>query len=386
MFGKQTLSPIILEQLKKQGKEIEEILLDIPAKVRLMSMSPSLKERVEGGEKIDEILTGQPLELSLFLTKDNKLYILRDKQNISTLQNQSGLKILREGKNENILVPLNVYDRIIFAPEEVLEWSKRGEMPPIGAMVKIPGGEFIAGAALPAADRPENEKPAHRVRISPFLVSIYPTTNTEFAEFIKANGYNTDKYWNKDGLVWRKQSKITQPSEWGEEGFDHPYQPVVGVSWYEADAYLNWAKQRFLTEHEWEYAARGGLEEMFYPWGNESPEGFADFNKASDEGPARVNDPRFAPNKFGVFHMAGNVNEFVSDFYSDTYFQRLAIMGIAENPRGPKSGDARVVRSGSWFGTEDNIVITSRDGIEPTYQHWENGFRAAMSLDEEEYK
>jgi hypothetical protein len=125
-FGKQTLGPTIIDQFKKQGKEIKAIILDNPAKARLMAMSPSLKERVEKGESTDDILMGQPLELSLTITEDGSLYILGDKENLSLVEGQTEKarserfrerrKILSAGRN------LGLYD-LGYTPAEATLWQ-----------------------------------------------------------------------------------------------------------------------------------------------------------------------------------------------------------------------------------------------------------------------
>jgi hypothetical protein len=143
-FGRQTLGPIIIEQFKKQGKEIEEIYLDAPAKVRLMGMSPSLKERVEAGERIDQILAGDPLELSLFLKEDGSLYIFFDEQNIVLLK-KSG----EEDKNKTDISPTFItpppqLEKI--APEEKIKENSTETGSGINAWrkLKIMGLEGIA--------------------------------------------------------------------------------------------------------------------------------------------------------------------------------------------------------------------------------------------------
>jgi formylglycine-generating enzyme required for sulfatase activity len=279
-------------------------------------------------------------------------------------------------------------DKNILTPEQVLAMHRAGKTPPIGSMIRLPGGEFEAGNPF-EGEGSDDERPVHRVKISPLLISPYSVTNAEFNKFIMARGYSTDKYWSEAGGTWKEENSIVQPDEWKNPRFNQPNQPVVGVSHYEAEAYLNWANMRFPTEHEWEYAGRGGLRGKRYPWGDEAPTGpdvigasRAHFGQDWNTGAAvEVNTTGFAPNRFGLYHIAGNVWERVLDWYASEYYQELAAKGLVENPKGPETGSRRVLRGGSWYGSAVSLRVTCRSNSDPGERNDGDGFRAARTLD-----
>jgi formylglycine-generating enzyme len=272
-------------------------------------------------------------------------------------------------------------------------------------MKYIPGGTFMMGADNDQAS--QDEYPKHSVTLNSFGIDITEVTNAQFAAFVKATGYITTAEkqpdWNEikktvapgtpkppdemlvaASLVF-KQTKtdvdLNDYSQWWiwKPGADwkHPEgpessikgkdnHPVVQVSWIDAMAYCKWAGKRLPTEAEWEYAARGGLQNNIYPWGNESINSgkskanswqgrFPSVNTQKDgfvlAGPVKT----FSPNGYGLYDMAGNVWEWCHDWYDETYYQTVKESVI--NPKGPeRSYDAnepytpkRVVRGGSFL-------------------------------------
>ncbi len=215
--------------------------------------------------------------------------------------------------------------------------------------VLIPAGEFVMGSD----DGDPDEKPRRRVYVDAFLIDKYEVTNSQFRGFMEATGWATPAFLNNSR-------------------FNGATQPVVGVSWHDADAYCRWAGKQLPTEAEWEKAARG-TDGRRFPWGNAS----VDKSKAqySDlpAGTASVGSfPDGAP-PYGVHDMAGNVWEWVSDWYDKFYYQRAPIY----NPKGPDSGQLRVLRGGSWNDGPRNLRSSNRSSLDPNNRSLNLGFRCA---------
>jgi len=273
-------------------------------------------------------------------------------------------------------------------------------------MLRIPGGVFEMGGDNNQAS--PDEYPKHKVKVDPFYIDVTEVTNAQFKKFVDATGYITTAERKPD---WEELKKTVPPgtpkppddvlvaaslvfketdgpvnlndyNQWWSwvPGADwkHPEgpnstiegkenYPVVQVSWDDAMAYCKWAGKRLPTEAEWEFAARGGLTNNIYPWGNEpvnsgaaktnSWEGkFPYLNEKKDGyfGAAPVKS--FAPNGYGLYDMAGNVWEWCSDWYNYDYYKTIAGT-TADNPQGPsKSFDPqepstpkRSLRGGSFL-------------------------------------
>lgn len=215
----------------------------------------------------------------------------------------------------------------------------------------------------------EDERPAHRVTLSPFYIDTTEVTNAEFAHFVELTGYKTDAERHSSSWVFERGMKdweLVEGADWRHpqgpdstiaDRLDHP---VVNVSWNDAAAYAAWAGKRLPTEAEWEYAARGGREGEIYPWGNElKPEGkpaanfwqgtWPDNNTLEDGFYYTAPAMSFSPNGFNLYGMIGNVWEWTADWYLEDYYKRSP----AKDPKGPATGEMRVARGGSWFCSEN---------------------------------
>ena len=259
-------------------------------------------------------------------------------------------------------------------------------------MVFIAGGEFLMGTA----EGHPHESPVHRAVVDGFYLDETEVTNAAFRAFVEATGYVTESEkqgssgvfdpstgeWSLvEGADWRHPSGPDSSIE-GQD--DHP---VVHVSWDDANAYAQWAGKRLPTEAEWEYAARGGREDTVYPWGNDlNPDGkfFANVWQGvfpvRDEGgdgfggvaPTR----QFPPNGYGLYDMAGNVWEWVADWYAPDYYQHAT----SRNPKGPAEGMERVHRGGSWMCSTNycqGYRVAARQKTTPDTALNNLGFRCA---------
>lgn len=227
-------------------------------------------------------------------------------------------------------------------------------------LVPVPAGWFWMGSE----SGQDNERPLHRVWVDAFQLAACQVTNADYAEFLRATG--------------------TQPPPfWSDPNFDHPEQPVVAVSWFEAVQYCEWLCEisskpfRLPTEAEWERAARGGVDGKLFPWGNDPPESLQDYAKRWKDGPEPV--ARSAIRGFGVHDLCENVHEWCGDWYQPDYYA----VSPEHNPRGPERGERRVSRGGSW---RHHIKVTrcaARSSIPPQFQYADYGFRVACDFSSE---
>ncbi|OQY94927.1 MAG: hypothetical protein B6D41_06635 [Chloroflexi bacterium UTCFX4] len=268
------------------------------------------------------------------------------------------------------------------------------------ALITIPAGEFLMGTSDAEADALQkqnagawdDEKPQRRVYVSEFEIGKYPITNQDFRAFWHADGYEDETLWSADGWKWRKGKldadlsvyskdyqetiknwldrrpveKRGEPFFWRDPQWNAPNLPVVGVTWFEAEAYCKWltrmsnqgnkgiGKQvtwRLPTEAEWERAARGP-ENFLWSWGNEwdankcnSEE--SKFNATSPVGMYPDGTWKDEKGNVGPLDMMGNVWEWCDDWYQGDLYKTRA-HEITRDPQGPLSGNARVIRGGSW--------------------------------------
>ena len=233
-------------------------------------------------------------------------------------------------------------------------------------MVLIPAGNFEMGTN----DGSSFEGPTHPVKVDAFLIDRYEVTNRQYQEFVDAAGYITESekigwsgVFNREKGVWEPVTGADwrHPEGPGSSITDRLDHPVIHVSWHDARAYADWHGKSLPTEAQWEWAARGGLSESLYPWGNElRPEGNHMANvwqgtfPLKDGGgdgflaPAPVG--KFPANGYGLYDISGNVWEWTKDWYSPNTY-RTAIH--RQNPAGPESGQEKVIRGGSWMCSEN---------------------------------
>jgi len=229
--------------------------------------------------------------------------------------------------------------------------------PPAGAMVSIPAGEFTMGSQDGDAD----EQPAHKVFLDTFSIDVYEVTVGQYAEFLRSGEARAPLDWNT-----MNQSANQK-------------RPVANVDWPDAAAYCKWTGKRLPTEAEWEKAARG-TDGRIYPWGNDPPTLLhANYGKmgSHDYGTlAPVGTTEDGKSPYGIYDMAGNVWEWVSDWYDHNYYKNSP----SQNPTGPSMGGFKVIRGGSWTSSSRNLRSADRYWDPPSFRSlYFPGFRCAKN-------
>jgi len=225
-------------------------------------------------------------------------------------------------------------------------------------IVYVSEGTFTMGS-----DRFDNERPIHEVYLDAYWIDKYEVTNAQYAQCVAAGGctapYSTDSY--------------TRGGYYNNE--DYADYPVIYVDWFQADAYCTWAGGSLPTEAQWEKAARG-TDGRTYPWGEASLTcNLANYTNCEGDTSAVGSYPDGA-SPYGAMDMAGNVWEWVADWYNRGYYANSP----SANPTGPASGDYRVLRGGSWFVLDNYEVRAAyRFWVDPDYYWYLNGFRCSFS-------
>ncbi|MGH7182350.1 MAG: formylglycine-generating enzyme family protein, partial [Nitrospiraceae bacterium] len=194
-------------------------------------------------------------------------------------------------------------------------------------MVEIPAGKFAMGSDGVRAL--EDERPVHRVWLDRFSMDLHEVATAQYEEFLTATQRPAPWQWNRGGL--------SQPHD----------RPVIGVDWSDADAYCRWKGKRLPTEAEWEKSARG-TDGRLYPWGNQFPrDDLANFALGARFSYSQVLMPvqsyEQGKSPYGLYHMAGNVWEWVQDWYAVNYYE----VSPERDPHGPEQGQFKVLRGGS---------------------------------------
>lgn len=278
---------------------------------------------------------------------------------------------------------------------------------PVQDMVLVPGGDFLMGSEDPEGFRGDGEGPIRRVRLKPFHIGRRAVSNEQFAQFVTATGHVTEAehfgwsyvfakflptelrrgvqrleqapWWcGVEGAYWAAPEG---PGSTVDERADHP---VIHVSWHDATAYCRWAGLRLPTESEWERAARGGLEQRRYPWGDELiPDGehrcniwqgtFPTRNTTVDGHAGTAPVSAFEPNGYGLYNVSGNVWEWCNDWWATDH-------RVTANPTGPPAGTAKVVRGGSYLCHHsycNRYRVAARTANTPDSSTGNTGFRCA---------
>ncbi len=248
--------------------------------------------------------------------------------------------------------------------------ERRSLTPP--GMVFIPAATFLVGSA----DCGEDCLPVHECRTKGFYMDRTLVTNAQFERFILETGYETEAEQGEGGPVWLDGEWTVVPGvSWRQPfGKEVPREfmqhPVVQITYNDCLAYADWCGRRLPTEEEWEYAARGGLKEVRYPWGNTISRTQANF--ASD---STVPVMQYPANGFGLYDMAGNVWEWTNSWYK-------AYPGNSRN--NPHFGDKyKVVRGGAWMNDGAHCMVAFRNANVPTHCLPTVGFRTAADFEQQ---
>ena len=244
-------------------------------------------------------------------------------------------------------------------------------------MVMIPAGCFTMGTNNIGSEQNQgfpNESPEHEVCLKDYYLDQFEVTIVRYAKFLEAAKHDPPSLWDEDAIAAAAD------------------RPVIDVSWPDAEAYCKWAGKRLPTEAEWEKAARG-TDGRRYPWGHLTPfPDLANYNRGD-----WVSYPvTLAPvtygvqglnirlgiqkgggrSAYGIYNMAGNVSEWVADWYDREYYKKTP---PKDNPTGPESGSKKIYRGGSWIDAPRLLRTTARFSAEPDFHDRTMGFRCAMS-------
>lgn len=244
--------------------------------------------------------------------------------------------------------------------ERLKKFKHAGSVVTDTPMIEIPAGEFIMGRD--GTQALEDERPAHRVWLDRFAIDQYEVTTAQYAEFLHSD-------------------RRASPWQWGTVDLSlHGALPVIGVSWHDADDYCRWKVKRLPTEAEWEKSARG-TDGRFYPWGSQTPTNQrANFALGARFSYDQVLEPVHSQpqgrSPYGLHHMAGNVYEWVQDWYAINYYDGSP----DRNPPGPEQSQFKVVRGGSWSDLPKYLLAYGRFKLPPDTRNSYTGFRCAQSV------
>jgi formylglycine-generating enzyme required for sulfatase activity len=282
-------------------------------------------------------------------------------------------------------------------------------------MIAMQGGTFLMGTDYAEAFPDDGEGPVREVTLDPFWVDRYPVTNELFSQFVEATGYRTEAerfgwsfvfwahvpkerfyelvvdtvaaapWWCKvPGANWRN------PEGPGSAIKSRGNHPVVHVSWNDALSFCEWSGQRLPTEAEWEYAARGGLVQKLYPWGDKlRPDGehrcniwqgeFPRHDTGDDGYTGTCPVDAFTPNGYGLYSTTGNTWEWCADWFSTSFH----LTGSRINPKGPDSGDNKVMKGGSFLCHKsycNRYRVAARSSNTPDSSTSHMSFRCARNI------
>jgi formylglycine-generating enzyme required for sulfatase activity len=260
-----------------------------------------------------------------------------------------------------VLTILLLHDATASAQLDQLRKSKALDTTAVAEtpMVEVPEGLFAMG--VDGIQALEDERPKHQIWLPAFLMDLHEVTTAQYAAFLAATNRAAPWQWNAVDLT------------------QHRDRPVIGVDWSDADAYCRWKGKRLPTEAEWEKSARG-TDGRLYPWGNRSPhKDLANFALGARFSYSQVLMPvqsyEQGKSPYGLYQMAGNVWEWVQDWYNTNYYE----VSPELNPQGPEQGQFKVLRGGSWSDLPKYLLAYGRFKLPPDTRNSYVGFRCAKS-------
>jgi M6 family metalloprotease-like protein len=268
-----------------------------------------------------------------------------------------------------------------------------------GEMIYVPAGSFLMGNSGNGSDATygaPDELPQHTVHLSGYHIGKHEVTRGEYRAFMDAGGYSNRAYWSSAGWNWKVNNNRIEPDywtaaeDWGSAfGAPQPFtqtdnRPVVSVTYYEAEAFCNWAGGHLPTEAQWEKAARWtGSHPNLYPWGDTwDAQKCNNFYDSPYPGYQTAPEGSYTSgaSPYGCLDMAGNVREWCCDWYTDKYqrdyYTQTPSSGWTD-PQGPSGGSNRVLRGGSWGSTDQDTRCASRYSSMPNSTDYGCGFRIA---------
>jgi formylglycine-generating enzyme required for sulfatase activity len=228
-------------------------------------------------------------------------------------------------------------------------------------MVYVPAGEFLMGSTDDDRVAAYHERPQHTVYLDAYWIDKHEVTNDQYRQCVEAGA-----------------CQAPQPCEFGKASYEDATKgnhPVVCVNWYHAQDYAAWVGGRLPTEAEWEKAARG-IEGQIYPWGDSPPDcSKAHYSGCGEAAALPVGSRPDGASPYGAMDMAGNVLEWVADWYDADFY----VGSPVRNPQGPESGKARVERSGAFDIDEWAVRCALRHSRSPSLRNLDRGFRVVVA-------
>jgi formylglycine-generating enzyme required for sulfatase activity len=247
---------------------------------------------------------------------------------------------------------------MVYVPEGNFQMGLTGYQAEIVVEQCLP----LMGRRSDCENEVKNAKPAHTVWLDAFWIDQTDVTNAEYAKCVSAGGCQAPQ----------NNRSNTHASYYENADFDA--YPIIYVDWNQADSYCQWAGRRLPTEAEWEKAARG-TDGRIYPWGKGIDQKKANYGYVLMDTTRAGSYPEGA-SPYGALDMAGNVWQWVADWYNESYYQSQTTW---RNPGGPDSGTERVIRGGSWINLGFDVTSSERGSGDPGGAYSSFGFRCAAS-------